>query len=506
MFRVFAGSAGEGDAFLPQHRVGQAVFRRRGSQQVGIKHRRVADSRDRACQQLDELWIVHDFRARGIAKEFGQRGVHFSLGVELCRPRNAGLGRNFNRSNLRAEALFFAFALGERQPHGGFGAARNAAQKFFERSGRFQRSGIARRGRSGGLRGGQIAKQRSKSQLRVKRAQGFHVRRARPKIVEHQLHRRGGINDGELFRHLHRVAAVFKRLAVAFSFDFLRAFERRFRRAEPANEFLRAFFADAFRARNVVDRIAHERHNVGDFFRRHAHDLFDLRRVHNQIGFVRPRAWTQHAHFPADELHHVLVAGHDGNVEPLFRRLFGERADHVVRFKPVKFQDRQPHGFAHPPHVGQLHGEIVGHRRPLRLVLVKKFVAKRRLPGVKHHGKIIRRVLLLKFPEHVREQVGNFGGHARRAVQPRHGRKVGAKDEPHRVHKEDFFRSRRFCHRREYSKGARAPGVCYFIGSRFIEKNRSHPPSNAQTSQRKLAGRRRRIAADAADAGPFGHA
>ena len=128
MFRVFPGSAGERDAFLPQHRVGQAVFRRRGAQQVGIEHRRVADSGDRACQQLDELWVVHDFRPRGVAEKFRERGVHLSLGVELCRPRNARLRRNLNRRDLRAEAFFFAFvlALGERQPNGGFGAARNA--------------------------------------------------------------------------------------------------------------------------------------------------------------------------------------------------------------------------------------------------------------------------------------------------------------------------------------------------------------------------------------------
>mgnify|MGYP000753508120 CR=1 FL=1 len=40
-----------------------------------------------------------------------ERGAHLSLGVELRRPRNARLRRNFDCGDLRAEALFFAFAL-----------------------------------------------------------------------------------------------------------------------------------------------------------------------------------------------------------------------------------------------------------------------------------------------------------------------------------------------------------------------------------------------------------
>ena len=482
MFRMFSGSAGERDAFLAQHRIGQAVFRGCGPQQVGIEHRRVADSGDGARQQLEQFWIVHNFGALFVLQKFGERGLHFSLFVEPRRARYAWLRGNFNRGDLRAEAFFFAISLGKRQPDGGFGVARNGAQIFFQRRGRFQFCGIAWRGGSGGSgsRRGQIAQQRSESQLRVNRAQRFHVRRARLKIVEHEFHRRGGVDDGKLFRHNHRVAAVFERFAIPFSFDFLRAIERRFRGTKAADQFLRAFFADAFRAGNVVDRIAHERHHVGDFFGRHAHQLFHFCRVDNQVGFIGPRAGTQHAHVSADELHHVLVARDDGNVEALFRALLGERANHVIRFKSGKFEDGQPHGFAHPPHIRKLHGKIVGHRRPLRLVLVKKFVAKCRFLRIEHHGEIIRRVLLLNLAQHVGEQVGHFRGNALRAIQPRHRRKVGAKDKSHRVHKKKFFRCRSgFGHRPEYSKAARAAGVCYFIGSRFFETNRSHPPSHA---------------------------
>ena len=171
---------------------------------------------------------------------------------------------------------------------------------------------------------------------------------------------------------------------------------------------------------------------------------------------------------------------------PFFAALLRERADHVVRLKSGKFENRQPHGFAHPPHVGQLHGEVVGHRRALRLVLVKQLVAKGRLLGVEHHGEIVRRMFLHQLAQHVGKQVGNFRGDALRAVQPRHGRKEGAEDESHRVDEEEFFRGGGFCHRREYSKAARAAGVCYFIGSRFSRVlTAASPCPNAPKKTRK---------------------
>ena len=56
---------------------------------------------------------------------------------------------------------------------------------------------------------------------------------------------------------------------------------------------------------------------------------------------------------------------------PFFRGLSGQRANHVVGLEAVELQNRQPHGFAHSPHVGQLDGEISGIGGPLRLVFIE---------------------------------------------------------------------------------------------------------------------------------------
>ena len=85
-------------------------------------------------------------------------------------------------------------------------------------------------------------------------------------------------------------------------------------------------------------------------------------------------------------------------------------------------------------------------------------------------------MLLRQLAQHVGEQIGNFRGNALRAVQPRHGRKEGAEDESHRVDEEEFFRCGGFCHRREYSKAARAAGVCYFIRLAVFESSRATAP------------------------------
>ncbi len=75
------------------------------------------------------------FGRAGSRRNSAERGEHFALGVEPRRARNARLGRNFNRRHARPEAVGFAFAIGERQPHSDFGFARNRAQIFLSAAG-----------------------------------------------------------------------------------------------------------------------------------------------------------------------------------------------------------------------------------------------------------------------------------------------------------------------------------------------------------------------------------
>ena len=114
----------------------------------------------------------------------------------------------------------------------------------------------------------------------------------------------------------------------------------------------------------------------------------------------------------------------------------GQRADHVVGLETGKFEDGKPHRFAHSPHIGQLHSEVVRHGRALRLVLVEQLVTEGRFLSVKHDGEIIGLMFLYQLAQHIGKQVRHFCGNARGAVEPPHRRKERAKDESHRVDKE----------------------------------------------------------------------
>jgi hypothetical protein len=247
------------------------------------------------------------------------------------------------------------------------------------------------------------------------------------------------------------IAAVLERFAVALVFNFGGGIESRLGRTESANDFARAFFADAFGAGNVVDRIAHQRHHVDNFLRWHAHQFFDLGFVHHDVRFGRARSGAQHAHAPADQLHHVFVAGDDGHVELALIGLARECADDVVGFVTRRFEHGQAHGFANFSHVGQLHGEIFGHRRALRLVFGEELVAKRRPGNVEGHADVVRLVFFDQAAQHVGEKIRNFGRQAGRVAQTVHRREKRAEDEAHRVDQEKFLRGLGG-HARQYSK------------------------------------------------------
>ena len=128
---------------------------------------------------------------------------------------------------------------------------------------------------------------------------------------------------------------------------------------------LRALVADARRAGNVVDGVAHERQQVGHLVGAHAHELLDL-------GGVVPGVvlgGIEHRDPVGDELQHVLVAGHDDHVEALLLGAAGDGADHVVGLEARVLQDRDAHGFEHAADVGDLVGRSGGISVAVGLVL-----------------------------------------------------------------------------------------------------------------------------------------
>ena len=215
--------------------------------------------------------------------------------------------------------------------------------------------------------------------------------------------------------------------------------ERGFGRAEADDQLARAFIADSLCSRNVVDGVAHQRHDVGDFFRRHAHQLFHFGGIHHQVALRGALSGAKHANASADELHHVFIAGDDVNIEIAFCGLARKAPDHVIGLVARAFDHGQAHGVTQAPHQRNLHGKIVGHGRTVGLVFGEKLVAERRTRRIEHHGYVIGLPLLEYFAEHVRKQVWHFRGDAV-ALQPFHGREKRTEDEAHGIDEEEFFR------------------------------------------------------------------
>jgi hypothetical protein len=66
--------------------------------------------------------------------------------------------------------------------------------------------------------------------------------------------------------------------------------QRRFNFPVLLNQLSRAFLANSFRAGNVVDGIAQQRHVVDDFFRRHSEQFLHFCFVDDHVAFGAARA------------------------------------------------------------------------------------------------------------------------------------------------------------------------------------------------------------------------
>ena len=97
---------------------------------------------------------------------------------------------------------------------------------------------------------------------------------------------------------------------------------------------------------------------------RHAEELLDAGLVQELLP-----PGVKDADPRADELQHVLVRGHDDDVEALRRGFLRERPDDVVGLVARQLQDRDPVGLEDAADVGNLRGEVVGHRDAVGLVL-----------------------------------------------------------------------------------------------------------------------------------------
>ena len=114
----------------------------------------------------------------------------------------------------------------------------------------------------------------------------------------------------------------------------------------------------------------------------------------------------------AHHLQEVLVAGDHHDLVAPFYGLSGQRGDHVVGLEAGGVDDGQAEGVADPPHVGQLHDQVVLHPPAVRLVLLVLGVAEGRRGQVEGDADPLRLLVLVELAQHGGEAVGGAGGQA----------------------------------------------------------------------------------------------
>ena len=210
------------------------------------------------------------------------------------------------------------------------------------------------------------------------------------------------VERDQLLRHARRFGVVDQRLPALLLLDLGRAEEQRFQIAIFADELRRGLDADAGHARHVVGRIADQRLHVDDLFRRHAEFLdhlgaADLLVLHG----------VEHDDAVGDELHQILVRGHDGRGGAGFAGLAHIGRDQVVGLEAVLLQARQVEGVHRFAHELELRPQIVGRIGPVRLVVGIHCRAEGLLRLVEYHREMGRPLvgfhIAQQLPQHVAE-------------------------------------------------------------------------------------------------------
>ena len=111
----------------------------------------------------------------------------------------------------------------------------------------------------------------------------------------------------------------------------------------------------------------------------------------------------------ADQLHEVLVAGDHHHRMTACGQPPGEGADQIVGLVAGHFEDRQPIGRRDRLDVGDLNRHLLGHRRPVGLVVRKQVVPEGGAAGVEEHGGIGRAALLHELDQHAGEAEDRVG-------------------------------------------------------------------------------------------------
>ena len=271
-------------------------------------------------------------------------------------------------------------------------------------------------------RGQILLEQRVKLELGVQGAQPVDVRFLHPVAFDLGGHL-GTVVETHQVSGQEGLLAVVEQLA-----DRLARFHLRGRLVEVfqgmvgADELLRRLRADTGHAGNVVRAVAGEGEIVEQLAGRQAVLLRHRRLVHHPVVHRIPQG-----HIGGDQLEQVLVAGHDHHPAPLAGHAGRHRGDQVVRLLVVVLEHKDPVGGHALADVRDLHGQVLGHGRPVGLVPVVEPVTEYRSPGVEGHGPVLGAALAQQAPQDAEKAEDRVGRQPARGGQRPDG-VVGAVD------------------------------------------------------------------------------
>jgi len=172
-----------------------------------------------------------------------------------------------------------------------------------------------------------------------------------------------------------------------------------------SQELQSGFRADAGHSGNIIRGITRKSQHVNHLLRLNAKLLHYALLINGFILHGIPdNAPVTH------QLHEILVAGYHHHMKILVPGNAGKGADEIICLKSLLLNNGDIHGCDNLFDPGNLHGHLLGHWRPVGLILIIHSVAECGPFDIKKHGQIIGLPLLYQFKQHHGKPVGGIGG------------------------------------------------------------------------------------------------
>ncbi len=245
-------------------------------------------------------------------------------------------------------------------------------------------------------------------------------------LVERHVEIHAAVELDELARDARELGVLDQVLPALGLLDLLGVRQEVLQVAIFEDELRRRLHADAGHARHVVDRIARQRLHVAHEARLDAELLDHLRHADALVLHL-----VVHLDAVADELHQVLVGGHDRHRRARLARLAGIGRDQVVGLEALLLDAVHGEGAGRVADDLELRPQILRRLRPVRLVVGVDLVAERDGRVVEDHREMGRRLavgLAQQLPQHVAEAVHGPDRQAVRLARQRRQGVVGAED------------------------------------------------------------------------------